>query len=213
MLGKNDQRAYWSKVATQKSFRHPIDWDQWTAWVPPAGKVLDYGCGYGRLTHAMHQRGYQAVGVDRAAGMIAEARRRHPALSFLLLQAQDWPFETAQFDGVLLFTVLTCLPDTADQQRLLEGLAALLVKGGVLYLSDLLLNDDERHLARYAHPPEGAPYGVFQHEEGICFRHHTADHLKALLEPAFELKWAHPMQVTTMNGHTSKALQLIGVKR
>src|SRR3954469_25879267 len=46
--------------------------------VQPGERVLDVGCGLGTLAAAAAQKGATVTGVDLAAGMVAEARRRHP---------------------------------------------------------------------------------------------------------------------------------------
>jgi demethylmenaquinone methyltransferase/2-methoxy-6-polyprenyl-1,4-benzoquinol methylase len=42
--------------------------------LPPGSTVLDVGCGTGDLCRVLGAGGYQAVGVDRSAGMLAGAR-------------------------------------------------------------------------------------------------------------------------------------------
>jgi SAM-dependent methyltransferase len=94
-------------------------------------RVLDVGCGPGTGTAAAAARGAQATGVDLADGMLARARRRHPALSFVHGDAEDLPFGDARFDAVLAGFVLNHLPD-AD--RGLRELARVLApRGRVAY--------------------------------------------------------------------------------
>lgn len=47
-----------------------------------AGLVIDLGCGSGLSTQALVQAGYQAIGVDLSAAMIAIARSRVPQAEF-----------------------------------------------------------------------------------------------------------------------------------
>jgi SAM-dependent methyltransferase len=44
--------------------------------------VADLGCGPGRVTAHRNSLGVPAFGVDLSPAMVAEARRRHPALRF-----------------------------------------------------------------------------------------------------------------------------------
>lgn len=55
-------------------------------WVPltPATRMLDFGCGIGRVTREMAARGVKTVGIDVSEGMIAEARRRGGASRYLV---------------------------------------------------------------------------------------------------------------------------------
>ena len=55
----------------------------------------------GNLVAAATARGAQVTGVDLAAGMIAEARRRHPHLEFLQADAEQLPFADGSFDVAL----------------------------------------------------------------------------------------------------------------
>ena len=48
--------------------------------LPPGGRILDIACGTGDLCRDLQSLGYVAVGVDRSAGMLAEARTSAPLL-------------------------------------------------------------------------------------------------------------------------------------
>lgn len=74
---------------------------------PGAGAmVLDIGCGGGSTTLAMARRlapGGRCVGVDVSPDLVAaaQAKLRDEPASFLLGDAQVYPFESAAFDGVM----------------------------------------------------------------------------------------------------------------
>jgi ubiquinone/menaquinone biosynthesis C-methylase UbiE len=46
------------------------------------GVVADLGCGPGMVTQYLHDRGVSMLGLDLSPRMLAEAKRRHPALEF-----------------------------------------------------------------------------------------------------------------------------------
>ena len=52
--------------------------------VPPPARVLDAGCGTGRVAIRLTQRGYDCVGVDLDASMLSVARQRAPQIPWLL---------------------------------------------------------------------------------------------------------------------------------
>lgn len=54
------------------------------ALVPSGARVLDAGCGTGRIGIELSRRGYDVVGVDSDASMLAVARRAAPALEWRL---------------------------------------------------------------------------------------------------------------------------------
>ena len=64
--------------------------------------VLDIACGTGLVTGAAAVRGAVATGVDFAPGMVAEAKKRHPALAFEQADAESLPFGANQFDAVAI---------------------------------------------------------------------------------------------------------------
>ena len=68
---------------------------------PKAGeRILDLGCGTGALTAEIASRGAGVLGVDRSEEMIAQARKKFPALRFEVMDARELQFnaEAAQDD-------------------------------------------------------------------------------------------------------------------
>ena len=78
---------------------------------PPPGRVLDVGCGEGRLSRDLKQRGYDAVGVDASATLIAAAREADHDGTYLRGDAATLPFRNAEFDQVIAFMSLHDLLD------------------------------------------------------------------------------------------------------
>ena len=52
--------------------------------VPPPARVLDAGCGTGRVAARLAELGYACTGVDVDPSMLAVARREHPGLAWVL---------------------------------------------------------------------------------------------------------------------------------
>jgi SAM-dependent methyltransferase len=208
----DNQVAYWSTTGAGKTFSHPINF----AWLDSLSNaqvhILDYGCGYGRTMHLLYEHGYHNLeGVDTASGMFARARQSYPDLTFTLIDSLPLPHMNDSFDVALLFAVLTCIPGDAAQQTLVRELFRTLKPGGLLYISDLLLQTDERNQARYhAFQEKYGTYGVFETGDGdgaVC-RHHDRDWLHALVAD-FEPVYTDEMEVMTMNQHPVCAYQLL----
>jgi SAM-dependent methyltransferase len=51
--------------------------------VPPPARILDAGCGFGRLTRVLTSMGYDAVGVDADRHLIDIARKEDPATEYI----------------------------------------------------------------------------------------------------------------------------------
>jgi ubiquinone/menaquinone biosynthesis C-methylase UbiE len=70
--------------------------------VGPGVRVLDVATGPGYAAAAAARRGADVVGVDFSTAMLAEARRRHPAIEFEAGDAEALPFPGGSFDAVLM---------------------------------------------------------------------------------------------------------------
>lgn len=209
------QIAYWDSVGATKTFTHPLN-PGWLTGVGSNARILDYGCGYGRVMAELSGHGFSDVtGVDFSPALIERGRQLRPDLRFAVLESPPaLTCASAGFDVVVLFAVLTCVPDDDAQRALVAELSRVLVPGGLLYVSDMLLQDDTRNHDRYtAHVRRfGTPYGVFGTDDGAVCRHHDAARLRDLLSD-FDLEEENRIVVVTMNGHRSQAVQLLGRKR
>jgi CRP-like cAMP-binding protein len=99
------------------------------------GLTADIGCGSGRDLAWLASQGFSARGFDVSEGLLAEARKRYPALSFSHAELPQLDGITSMtFQNVLCETVLMHLEPgliAASVRRLLD----ILIPGGVLYLS------------------------------------------------------------------------------
>lgn len=104
---------------------------------PPPARVLDAGCGDGRVAAMMVDRGYDVVGVDSAETGLRWARTlvshaRFEQLDLRLLSHR--PEFQASFDAVVCIEVLEHIPPS-DQMATLAAIAACLRAGGTLVLT------------------------------------------------------------------------------
>jgi len=84
--------------------------------------------------------------------------------------------------------------------------------GGLLYLSDLLVNDDRRNRERYdRYSVTYGCYGVFELPEGVVVRHHRKEWIEELTSSLEQLEYER-FEVRTMNGNSSSAFQYLGRK-
>jgi len=207
------QIAHWETAANDAVFTLPIDAHWFRHQLEPGSRILDYGCGYGRILAQLDDLGFaKLAGVDASAAMLERARQRLPAADLRVCRGTPTPHADASFDAVLLIAVLTCVPADADQQALVEEIRRLLRPGGLLYLCDFLLRSDDRNLQRYREQePVHGTYGVFALDDGLPLRHHDPAWVRELLRP-FESLEFESFEATTMLGNPATGFRFAGRK-
>ena len=215
MLQENGtlQTEYWDQIAADRVFSHPLNLDLFRRLVGLKERIVDWGCGYGRTLAELHSAGYgNLLGLDASARMIARASRENPHLEFRQSTGLVMGEPSGSVDAIILFAVLTCIPDDDDQVRLLAECRRILRPSGLLYISDLYLNSDARNVARYDRfEKQFGVRGVFQLEDGGIMRHHDEHWIRGLLA-AFERLNHEEFAVRTMNNNSSRAFQYFGRK-
>ena len=96
---------------------------------PPGSKMLDLGCGEGRVSNDLAQLGHTVVGIDRSPMMVEAARSAYPGIAFEEADAAALPFADGSFDCVVAFM---SLQDTDDLDAAVRECGRVLSKGGYL---------------------------------------------------------------------------------
>lgn len=209
------QTAYWDGVADKKAFTHPIRMEMVRALLPLQSRILDYGCGYGRTCAELVAAGYtDVVGVDISSAMIDRGRALHPDLGLRHIEGDTLPFADNHFDACFVLAVLTCIPTDSGLKKLMAELRRVLRPGGLLYVSDYPLQQDERNQKRYRQFEKvfGA-YGTFRLSDGDgadggVVRHYEMPFIYKLLS-GFDIVKEFRMMVSTMEGNKAEIFQII----
>lgn len=77
---------------------------------PDSGLLCDLGCGPGQVARYFHDRGFKAVGVDLSAGMLKEARKFHPNITFFKANMKKLPFKNGELAAIVGFFSLCHIP-------------------------------------------------------------------------------------------------------
>ncbi|WP_330633471.1 class I SAM-dependent methyltransferase [Halocatena halophila] len=92
----------------------------------PVERILDLGCGTGKLTRTIDERAASAVGVDTSRSMIRTARSNAPACAFAHADAHHLPFSNS-FDAVFSNAALHWMDDI---ERVCREVWGVLERGG-----------------------------------------------------------------------------------
>lgn len=99
--------------------------------------AIDFGCGTGRSTRFLRRLGFDTVGVDISAEMIAMARRLDPEGAYVLIEDGDLgALERHAYDLALAVFTFDNIPGENHRVRLLHELRARLKSDGVIVLVD-----------------------------------------------------------------------------
>lgn len=99
----------------------------------PAARVLDAGCGTGRMSRYLADRGAVVEGVDLSPGMLEQARAAQPDIRFETGSLVDLGGDDGRYDGVLAWYSLIHLDD-ADAARAGREMARVVRPGGLVLL-------------------------------------------------------------------------------
>jgi SAM-dependent methyltransferase len=108
-------------------------------------RALDVGCGSGRWSRWMRDRGAQVTGIDPTPAMLETAERLSPGVEFRRMSATDIDFPPDTFDFVLSVTVIQHL-HPEEQVKAVASMCRVLKPGGRIFLLDLIDHNDPGRL-------------------------------------------------------------------
>ena len=132
-------------------------------------RVLDAGCGTGRMSRYVADRGCRVEGVDLSSNMVAMARRDHGDLVFTVGSLTDLPYPNDQFAGVMLWYSIIHTPPSG-QQQIFDEVARVLRPGGHVIVG-FQAGEGSRDLSQ--------AYRQFGHEILLERHLYSADHVAA----------------------------------
>lgn len=133
----------------------------------PSPRILDLGCGSGEHVRFLASLGFEPTGLDASEAQVAAAREADPEGSYLQGSLVDLgTLDGPGFGGAIcLGNTLPHLTEEEDLHRCFEGLADLLLPGGVLLLQtlnyDRILGRGERTFPVMVRPGEAGAETVF----------------------------------------------------
>ncbi|MEM7124582.1 MAG: class I SAM-dependent methyltransferase [Pseudomonadota bacterium] len=155
--------------------------------VPVSGlKVADVGCGGGRITRQLAERGANTLGVEPDPIQAEKNRTADavPGLTFVEAPGQALPVDDASLDGVFFSYSLHHVPREHMDAALAEAVRVLKPETGFLYAMEPMLGGDMEAVYRSFHDESG--------ERALAY-----DALKRVAEPRFaearELRYREPV--------------------
>ena len=129
-------RDHWEKYAGEwAAWARTPDFDAYWQYAPaffellapPRGRTLEVGCGEGRVTRDLLQRGHHVTAVDATAALLKLARDADTTAGYLRCDAAALPFSNESFDLVVFYNSLM---DIDDMEAGVREAARVLTPGG-----------------------------------------------------------------------------------
>ena len=137
-------------------------------------QILDAGCGAGRMSQYLADRGWDVQGVDLSPGMVAMARRDHRDLRFTVGSLTHLPYPDDRFTGVMLWYSIIHTPP-AGLPRIFAETTRVLRPGGHV-LVGFQSGEGTRDVS--------VAYRRFGHEIELERHLHTPDHVASTMKAA-----------------------------
>lgn len=142
----------------------------------PTGRMLDIACGTGWLTRFLEG---EVVGLDQSEAMLALARARIPATSFVQATIPPLPFEDDSFDTALTAHLYSHLERSQERQALVTE--ALRVAPSLVVVEQAWRPGLDEELWEERTLRDGSRHRVFK-------RYYTAERLAAELGGSIRLE-------------------------
>ncbi len=141
----NDYDARWTKLAAQGERVHgEADCvETLCAEFGLAPRIIDAGCGTGRVGIELAKRGFEVLGVDLDEAMLAAARTKAPELVWECSDLATWQLSptTAPFSAAVLAGNVMIFVDPGTERDVLARLATNIVAGGLVIVGFQVRSD------------------------------------------------------------------------
>ncbi|MCH9631710.1 MAG: hypothetical protein S4CHLAM6_00270 [Chlamydiae bacterium] len=204
-------QVFWNEVGSKKDFEDPLFYEKLKPYVCRSSKIMEYGCGYGRLLKILKDHGYENLsGYDFAPKMIARGKKANPDLDLNLVESSgETPLLDNECDLAIMSTILCCTVEWESQVKIVEEMRRILKPGGALYLADFLVSDQPRYKEKYEEGFEKFnQWGLYTTNEDITVRHHTTRWIMDLLKN-FNIQWFEQIDFKTMNNNPARTFHCI----
>jgi len=208
-----DNVAAWDQVADRVESTFPVDALGLERHVRPQDRVLDLGCGNGRVISILYNRGVRRVtGCDPSARMCEFARRRNPHTEILwLANPRGLGMLPGPFDTALLVGVLSSVVPLTERRALVDQIGGLVRQNGVIVVGDFGCSRSRPYADRYRSAV--AEPRTFRTAEGVLIHHFTQRELQDLLAPAFNVVESRIVAARTIHGRLLPGHVLVGRRK
>jgi len=139
-----ETKNFYESVANHFSETRSFNWQELKPlidkYVEPGDRVLDLGCGNGRLLEWLKDKKIEYVGIDNCQALIKIAQNRYEKLAglkhqFLIGDVLSLPFSGDSFDIAISLAVLHHLPSLEKRKQFFKEVYRVLKQKGILFIT------------------------------------------------------------------------------
>ncbi|HMK54724.1 MAG TPA: methyltransferase domain-containing protein [Methanobacteriaceae archaeon] len=191
--------------------------------IVPGCRVLDFGCGWGKVVLQLHEKGYQVEGFDINFQAVKQAQKELNKLSlssnevFIQADARNIPYSNNSFDVCILQAFLTTIIPPSDRTQIIDEVFRVLKPNGYLYLADFAR--DSRYLKRYhesyALTGEMGTFLVKDDKGNTLYpaHHYTTEEIELLLNSLFTFEIFKKTVFTSYHGNRVNGFVVLAQKK
>ena len=134
----NKTKEDYNLIAEDFSNKRAEMWEELNSivdYIKDGEKILDLGCGNGRLYEILKDKNIDYYGVDISEKLIEISRQKYPQAKFQVADALNLPFPEEFFDKVFGIAVLHHIPSRELRVQSLKEIKRILKPKGILFLT------------------------------------------------------------------------------
>ena len=137
----NDLKIIYNSIAEEFSASRVFPWEELQVFIPYLQdnfKVLDLGCGNGRLLKVLQESGkkFDYLGIDFADNLITEAKKQWPDFNFQVGEMENLKLAPESFEMIFLIASFHHLQNRKDRIKVLNNIYQALKPEGLLFMTN-----------------------------------------------------------------------------
>ncbi|MDP3964703.1 MAG: methyltransferase domain-containing protein [bacterium] len=141
------------------------EFDEFRALIRPEDRILDAGCGNGRITKILDGVKVEYLGIDASSRLIENARKLFPRFRFEVGEVLHMPFPDGSFDCVFSIAVIHQIPSRELRLQAIREMHRVLKSPGRLFLTVWNLHTSRRWKIVWANLRQGLGMSKLDHDD------------------------------------------------
>jgi len=144
MNGDKINKEYWKNIKPEKILSGTVfPGKELTQYLKPGDKILDVGCGTGKVSEYLFKKGYSVTGIDINIKALKKGEKINKNISYKRADITNKiPFGSGAFDSIVVPYVLTSIISKEKQKIATKEIRRVLKKGGHIWLCDATYSPD-----------------------------------------------------------------------